>query len=301
MKLGAHTSIAGGLNRSLLRGEALGCQVIQLFTQAPSIWKARTLSREEIDLFRETAVQGGVMPVMTHNSYLINLGTPCPRLGKKSLEAFEKELERTEALGIPYVVAHPGAHMGEGETRGLSRVVRRLDSLHRRTAGFRTRILLENTAGQGTSLGHRFEHLRVLIHRVREPDRLGVCLDTCHLNAAGYDLRDGYRETMEHLDQVVGIRLVKAVHLNDSKTRLNSRVDRHEHIGKGTIGRKGFLHLLGDPRFREIPMVLETPKGRGDGAREDRMNLRAVRRIAAAASRRTPVGNRGSRKRKADR
>jgi deoxyribonuclease-4 len=285
MQLGVHTSIAGGLYRSLLRGEALGCRVIQLFTQAPSQWKARILTHEEIDLFRETTRQGGVAPVMIHNSYLINLGTPCSRLGKKSLEAFVKELERAEALGVPFVVAHPGAHMGEGETRGLARIVRRLDMLHRRTSGFRTRVLLENTAGQGTSLGHRFEQLRALIHRVREPERLGVCLDTCHLHASGYDLGEGYRETMELLDQVVGIRRVMAIHLNDSKPRMGSRVDRHEHIGKGSIGRKGFQHLLSDPRFRKTPMVLETPKGKGDGSREDRMNLRAVRRLASAAAR----------------
>ena len=284
MKLGVHTSIAGGLHTALVRGQALGCDVIQLFTHAPGRWKARDLSREEVSLFRDTALRTGVVPLAIHAAYLINLGTPCPTMGKRSLAALEKELQHAEILRIPFVVVHPGAHMGEGEARGLVRVARRLDTLHRRTRGFRTRILLENTSGQGTSLGYRFEHLGTLVGRVRDPERLGVCLDTCHLHAAGYDLREGYRETLEQLDRAVGVRLVKVLHLNDSKTRLAGRVDRHQHIGKGTIGRKGFLHLLGDPRFLDTPMVLETPKGDGDGLHQDRKNLAAVRRLATAGS-----------------
>jgi deoxyribonuclease IV len=283
MKLGVHTSIAGGLHQALLRGESLGCQVIQFFSHSPSQWKTRALTREEIDTFRDTVRRGSVEPLMIHTSYLINLGSPCAQMGKRSLDAFEQELERAEAMAVPYVVAHPGAHMGEGEAKGLGRIVRRLDRLHARTAGFRTRILLETTAGQGTSLGHRFEQLRFLFHRVRCPDRLGVCLDTCHLHAAGYDLRQGYQETMDHLNRTVGIGTVRAIHLNDSKTPLASRVDRHEHIGKGTIGRTGFRNLLADKRFRDIPMILETPKGTGDGTGEDRRNLRTVRSLAGAA------------------
>jgi len=286
LKLGVHTSIAGGLCRALLRGKALGCRVIQLFTQAPGRWTRKALAQDEIALFRQTAARVGVAPVAIHTAYLINLGTPCRRLGHRSLDAFEQELERAEALGVPYVVAHPGAHMGDGVRRGLARAARRLDRLHRRTGGFRTRILLENTAGQGSSLGHRFEHLAELIGRVREPERLGVCLDTCHLHAAGYDLREGYAETMGELDRTVGLHRVLAVHLNDSRSARGSRVDRHEHIGKGTIGRKGFRPLLGDPRFLDLPLILETPKGPEEGFREDRMNLRAVREIARAAARR---------------
>jgi deoxyribonuclease-4 len=284
MKLGVHTSIAGGLYKALLQGDALGCQVVQFFTQAPSQWKIRVLSREEIRTFQETARRSAARPAMTHTSYLINLATPCAKLAKKSLGAFEAEMVRAEELGVPFVVAHPGAHMGEGEKKGLERIARRLDTLHRRTAGFRTRVLLETTSGQGTVLGHRFEQLEEIISRVSSPERLGVCLDTCHLFAAGYDLRtrESYRSTMECLDRTVGIHRVKAVHLNDSKRELGSRVDRHTHIGKGEIGLKGFRNLMADGRFRGVPMVLETPKGKGSGAEEDRKNLQTLRKMIPA-------------------
>jgi len=285
MNLGVHTSIAGGLHRALSRGDALACQVVQFFTQAPSRWEIRVLSPEEIRVFRETTRTSRARPLLAHTSYLINLGTPDEDLARRSLRAFEGELIRAEELGVPFVVAHPGAHMGEGEKKGVDRVARRLDRLHRRAAGLRTRILLETTSGQGTVLGCRFEQLEAILARVRCPERLGICLDTCHVFAAGYDLRtpESYAATLDRLDRTVGIRRVKAVHLNDSRGGLGSGVDRHAHIGQGKIGRAGFRNLLEDVRFRGVPMVLETPKGKGDGMLEDRRNLRTLRRIVPAA------------------
>ena len=282
LRLGVHTSIAGGLHRALLRGEELGCQVVQFFTQPPGQWKGRPLSRQEVSLFQETARLCSVEPTMTHTAYLINLASPCSNLARKSVVALHREMKRAESLGVPFTVVHPGAHMGRGEQKGLDRVVRRLDQLHERTAGFRTRVLLETTAGQGSTLGSRLEQFRYILEGVKNPEGLGICLDTCHMFAAGYDLRTpaGYRETMERLDSIIGLAHVEAIHMNDTRTPLGSRVDRHEHIGKGRIGRPGFRNLLRDSRLRGIPMVLETPKGSGNGVAEDRRNLRELQRIA---------------------
>jgi deoxyribonuclease-4 len=215
--------------------------------------------------------------MMVHNSYLINIGSPKEDEWKKSLDAFTVELERAEALGIPFVVAHPGAHLGSGEEAGLNRIAQGLDELHLRTRGFRTRILLENTAGQGSCLGYRFEHMRHLLDRVHEPDRLGICFDTCHVFTAGYDIRtpEGYAATMDEVDRLVGLVRIMAFHLNDSMKPFESRRDRHEHIGKGFIGLEAFRCLMRDTRFLNVPMVLETPKGKE--LEEDRMNLEVLR------------------------
>jgi len=277
MKLGVHTSIAGGLHRAILRGEELQCDVIQIFSTNPNQWKPRTLSPNEIERFKDAAVRTGIEPAMTHTSYLINIGSPSTRQRTKSIEAFHQEMERAEALGIPYVVTHPGAHMGTTEKDGLERVVQSIEAIHERTEGFRTVILLETTAGQGSCLGYRFEHFRTIFERVRDPERLGICLDTNHIFAAGYDIRRTrtYQRTVERFHRLIGLERLKTIHLNDSKTPLGSRVDRHEHIGKGKIGLHGFRCLLHDPRLQKIPMVLETPKGTGNDA--DRKNLAVLR------------------------
>ncbi len=200
---------------------------------------------------------------------------------RKSVEAFVLEMMRVEHLGIPYLVTHPGAYTSSSEEAGLRRIVQALDEVHRQTAGIKAKCLLENTAGQGSSLGWRFEHLAAILDGVKDPDRLGVCLDTCHLFAAGYPLHSDkeYRATMRQLDRVVGAKLVKAFHLNDSKRELGSRVDRHEHIGEGRLGLEPFRHLLADSRFRNVPMYLETPKGTRDGEDLDVMNLRTLRSL----------------------
>lgn len=281
LKLGVHTSIAGGIHRSLIRGEELGCKVIQIFSSSPNQWETRPLTPEITARFRQTVLRTGIEPVSIHSSYLINLGSPSRQQGKKSVLALLEELERAEALGVPFVIAHPGSHGGSGEKKGLDRIARRIDELHRHTSGFRTRILLETTAGQGNALGYRFEHFQCLYHRIREPECLGICLDTCHVFAAGYDIRsmESVQDTLGRFHNLIGLQRLYVIHLNDSKTPLGSHVDRHEHIGQGKIGRKGFRNLLKDPRLKKLPMVLETPKGKGTGVAEDKKNLRAIRSL----------------------
>jgi deoxyribonuclease-4 len=214
------------------------------------------------------------------------LGSPKKADREKSMVAFKEEMRRVEALGLPYLVAHPGAHLGAGEEEGVRWITESLNELHEKTVGYRMKVLLENTAGQGTNVGYRFEHLSEIIDQVVRSDRLGVCFDTCHAFAAGYDIRTeaGYVKTMQEFDAIVGIDRIMAFHLNDCKKGLGCRVDRHEHIGKGYIGIEGFRTLMQDHRFEEIPMVLETPKG--EDMLEDRENLSLLRSLAQTPHRR---------------
>lgn len=259
--LGAHVSAAGGLHTAFDRAEEVGCDTMQIFTKNKGAWQAKPLEDDAIATFRKRAKESTVGPVVTHASYLLNLASPDAALRKKSSEALRIELERNEALGIPYLVLHPGAHKETGEAHGLGRVNTALNRVLGWTEGFKGKILLENSAGQGSSVCRRFESLGRLLNESAVPDRLGVCIDTCHLFAAGYELRDkaGYAETMAELESQVGIAAVLCLHLNDSKRELGSRVDRHEHIGEGEIGVEAFRQLLGDPRFRKVPMIFELP------------------------------------------
>jgi deoxyribonuclease-4 len=282
-RFGAQMSVAGGVDKAFERAERVGCGAMQIFTKNANRWQGRPLDPGEIERFRAHARRTGIGPILSHDSYLINLGSGVEALRARSLEALIDELERAEALGLDYLVVHPGAAAGGREEDCLKLIAEGLDHVHARTAGYRVRILLENTAGQGTCVGHRLEHLAGLLARAREPERLGVCLDTCHLFAAGYDLsrEDPYAKTMHEVETVLGIERVKAFHLNDCKKPLGSRVDRHEHIGEGFIGREGFRLLVNDPRFRGLPMILETPKGE-DGYSMDVRNLKLLRRLASA-------------------
>ncbi|MEK7825905.1 MAG: deoxyribonuclease IV [Nitrospirota bacterium] len=277
MRLGAHMSISGGLHLSLERGKAVGCDVIQLFTKNSTQWKGRIIKEEEAALFKETADKTGVEALAVHDSYLINLASPDDIVWGKSTEAFHQEMVRTEKLGIPYLVTHPGSHKDSGEDAGLNRIAGALNMLLRMTPDFKKMILIETTAGQGASLGYRFEQIRSIIDQVMEPERLGVCLDTCHIFAAGYDIRDqeSYNKTMEEFDRAIGITKIRLFHLNDSLKAFSSRVDRHQHIGTGFIGLEGFRLLLRDKRFSDIPKVLETPKG--EDMQEDVINLKTLR------------------------
>jgi deoxyribonuclease IV len=274
--LGAHMSIAGGVHRAFERARKLGATALQVFTKSSNQWKARPLGDDEVREFRAGVRELGVRSVIAHDSYLINLASPDPALFEKSLAGFRDELLRCETLAIPNLVFHPGAHLGAGEERGIARVARALDRLHRDLRGIRVKATIELTAGQGSCLGHRFEHVRSILERTREPERLAVCVDTCHLFAAGYDIRTpaGYEATMQELDSVFTCARVEAFHLNDSKKPLGSRVDRHEHIGKGHLGLAPFRALLNDPRFRDVPKVLETEKD--DELTEDFVNLRKL-------------------------
>ncbi len=280
-------SIAGGLDRAPLRGLQVGCDTIQLFTKSNRQWRAKRLSDQEVAAFKANLAASGIGPVVAHDCYLVNLAAPRVSMWKRSVAAFREELERAERLGIPYLVAHPGSHGGAGESEGIRRVAEALNVLHAglpREGG--VQVLLETTAGQGTSLGYRFEQLAAILALVDETDRVGVCLDTCHVFAAGYDLRspDGYRKTMDELEACLGLARLKAIHLNDSKGDLGSRLDRHDHIGEGRLGLASFRRILNDPRARRVPMILETPKG-DDDVRADRRNLARLRRLLNGAAR----------------
>lgn len=272
-------SIAGGVAKSLIRGKAIGCETIQIFTKNSNQWRAKPLTPEEIKEFQHKRQETGIDPVLAHTSYLINLASPDDDLWEKSLEAFQEELERCIALGIPYLIFHPGAHSGAGEDVGLNRVAHALNEAFKRLEDTSVMVLIETTAGQGTGLGYRFEHLAKIIDESFFPERLGVCFDTCHAFAAGYDIRtpEALEGTLEEFDKAIGMELLKAIHLNDSKGDLGSRIDRHEHIGRGKIGLEGFRSLLNHPQLRPLPMVLETPKGRD--MREDIENLTVLRSL----------------------
>jgi len=279
MRLGAHESISGGLYKAFDRARSVGCDALQIFVKSNRSWAVKPLTEEDIARFKAKAEETGIQPVVAHTSYLLNLGTPDDTLWKRSRDTLIVELERCEALGVPYLVLHPGSHVGTGEEVGLAQVAQALGEVHAATPGFRAQILLETTAGQGTNLGYRFEHLGWLLEHTPTGERLGVCLDTCHVFAAGYELRtpDGYAATMEAFDRAVGLGRLKALHLNDSKGDLGSRKDRHEHIGKGHIGLEGFRHVLNDSRLANLPGLLETPKS--DDLHEDRENLAVLRSL----------------------
>jgi deoxyribonuclease-4 len=289
-RLGAHLSIAGGLPRAVDRAEASGCQALQIFTKSAGQWRARELPDEEIALFRRRVRETRIRPVVAHNSYLINVAAADKALRRKSIAALTDELDRAERLGLDGLVMHPGSYTSGTEKGGLRLIADGLASILAARPGVKTRILLEHTAGQGTNLGHRFEHLAEIIDLLGGSSRVGVCLDTCHLLTAGYDIcsEAGYRETFRQFGAIVGFSRLKAFHLNDSKKPCASRVDRHEHIGKGCIGVEPFRWLLNDPRFARLPMLLETPKEDTPQSRRlsdvdplDRINLDLLRSLIA--------------------
>lgn len=279
-RLGAHMSIAGGVANALLRGQQVGCDSIQIFTKNNNQWRAKPLTEREIAAYRQHREVTGIWPVVAHDAYLINVASPQRAHYRKSLQALRTEVERAAALEIPYLVIHPGAHLGSGEADGIRRVADALNAILEGSTAASVTICLETTAGQGSSIGHRFEHLAAIRERITHKNRVGVCVDTCHIFAAGYEIRGRrpYEHTMRHLDDVIGLDHVKCVHLNDSQRELGSRVDRHAHIGRGQIGVDGFRLLLNDPRFRHLPMILETPKG-ADPVASDRRNLALLRSL----------------------
>jgi deoxyribonuclease-4 len=261
MRIGAHESIAGGLWKAFARAEADGAESLQIFTKSGRQWAAKPLADDDVRAFRQEAARTG-LPVIAHASYLLNLGAPEGEVRSKSLVALREELERCDALGIPWLVLHPGAN--EDVDAGIDLVVAGLRQVLEETRGLTSGLCLEVTAGQGSSLGHRFEQLARMLDGIDDPDRTGACLDSCHLCAAGYDLSsdEGYAATMAAFAQTVGFRRLRALHLNDAKKGLGSRVDRHDHIGDGTLGVATFARLVNDPRLAGLPAVLETPEGR---------------------------------------
>ena len=280
LELGAHVSAAGGVDLGLVRANDFGMTACQIFTKSERQWAAKPLDPEVIVRFHANAEAFAFKHLVAHDSYLINLGSPDPALWEKSRQALAHELERCDTLGIPYLVSHPGAHMGEGPEAGIERVVRAINQIHEEHPNGKARILIETTAGQGTVLGRSFEEIAQVLDGVRDRSRIGVCLDTCHIFAAGYDIRgaDSYAETMAAFDGIVGLANLKCLHLNDSKKGLGMHVDRHTHIGEGEIGLAGFACFMNDERLSGIPGILETPKEGPDFA-EDRMNLDALRSL----------------------
>ena len=290
-ELGAHMSIAGGLHLALERGHALGCFAVQIFVKNQRQWAVRPLGADEVGAFRAARRASGIPSVFAHASYLINLASPDAAAWARAVDAFTDELERAEALGLASVAIHPGSHLGTGVEAGLTRVAAAVRETLRRTRGYRVRIALENTAGGGGTLGRTFGELGALLDRAGRARRVGVCLDTCHLFAAGYDLRapEGYRAAVAECAEAVGLERVLAFHLNDAKAPLGSGLDRHENIGRGRLGLGPFRRLLNDARFAAIPKVLETPKDPEPAA--DLRNLAVLRRLRVSAPRsRLPAG-----------
>jgi len=278
-------SIAGGVAQALWRGKESGCDVIQLFTKNANQWRAKRLGPDAIEAFHQARNETGIRPVAAHDSYLINLASPDEELYARSQEALWEEIQRAEVLGIPYLVMHPGSHRGSGEQEGLYRIARGINLLHYRGQNMpdmdmTVKILLETTAGQGNTLGYRFEHFARVIGMIEEDERVGVCLDTSHCFAAGYAIGtpEGYESTMEEFHRIIGLDRLRLIHLNDAKAALGTRVDRHEHIGQGHLGLEPFRLLLQDPRLTHLPFVLETPKGKDPAGEDwDRVNLQVLR------------------------
>ncbi len=279
---GSHLSIAGGMHNALIEAEKLGLDTAQVFTKNQQQWNCKPLEQAAIDQWASECGRLKFTQTVSHDSYLINLASPDDALWNKSINLFEEELRRCVQLNIPYLVTHPGAHMQSGEEAGLKRVAEALDILHARIKSANVLTCLEITAGQGSSLGYRLEHLASIIEQVRHPERLGVCLDTAHLFAAGYDFRGSkYTAFRKEIERTVGLERVKVLHLNDSKKPLGSRVDRHEHIGRGEIGVEGFRPFVRDNLFQNTPKILETPKGKDpdSGRAWDEINLQVLKEL----------------------
>jgi deoxyribonuclease-4 len=274
-------SIAGGYHKAVEEAHRCGCDCVQLFTKNNNQWRAKEIADAEAAQFAAALREFKITHPLSHTSYLINLASPDDTLWKKSTEAMVVELRRAEQLGIPYVVVHPGSHTTSTEEEGIARVALALDMVHKLLPRAKTQVLLEITAGQGTNLGWKFSQLAAILSQTGKPDRVGICFDTCHAFAAGYDLRDrqAYLAMWREFDALLGLDRLKAIHLNDSKRELGSRIDRHEHIGHGCIGLEGFRHLLTDKRFRDVPMYLETPKENPDEEPWDVVNLRVLREL----------------------
>ena len=261
--IGAHTSISGGVHKALLRGAEIGATTVQIFTSNQKQWHGSPIPGEEVEKWFETLEETGLKKIMSHDSYLINLGSPKPDLLQKSRKAFEEELSRCHQLKLSYLNFHPGSATGSTEEECLDLIVESLLSFEKQAAQGETRLLIEATAGQGTVVGDSFEHLDYIISRVKHKIPIGVCIDTCHIFAAGYDLRtpEACNDTLKTFDTIVGLSHLYALHLNDSLKPLNSRVDRHANLGEGEIGIACFDYLMTDPRTEKLPKYLETPNG----------------------------------------
>jgi len=276
--LGAHLSIAGGLHKAIIRAKSLKCNALQIFTKNANTWREKQILEKEIDDFDRTREKTNIRFIAAHTPYLINLAGRDPEIRKKSKAALEQELIRCGQLDLPWLVIHPGSHMGDGEQIGIQRIVDGINTIFDRLPDNPTRLLLESTAGQGYGLGHTFEQLAEMMHRIDDQNRIGICLDTCHMFAAGYDITTGqkYATSMKQFDRIIGLDHLYLIHVNDAKKECGSRVDRHTHIGEGMIGIRGFSYLINDMRLKHIPKIIETPKKK-NGKDADPKNLARLR------------------------
>lgn len=281
MKFGAHMSTAGGVWKALQRGRSINCEAVQIFVKNNMQWLGKPAAPSDLALYANELAANSFSCVFGHTGYLINLGAPASENRDRSLKSLLQELQFAQDLGLPFLVLHPGAHLGAGEEAGLSQIISGLDEVFAATRKSKVRIALENTAGQGSCLGNRMAHLAAIYDRIKRPERLGICLDTAHLFAAGYDIRQpkGWDSAIREISSLVGVKQIVAFHLNDSKTDLGSRVDRHAHIGQGKIGLEAFRHIVNDTRFKKHPACLETPKG--PDLKEDIENLKTLRSLLA--------------------
>jgi len=275
--LGAHTSISGGHSKAIHTGAELGCDVIQIFSKNQMQWRSKPLQDQEVKEFREAVNETRVLPMAVHVAYLINLASPEKRIHGQSMEAFTDELRRCEQLEIPYLIMHPGSHMDSEPQQGLDKIAKSIDRSLKDSETSKTMVLLESTAGQGTNLGYTFEQLQYMIDKSTLPERIAVCIDTCHIFTAGYDIRDAetWSNTKKKISRTVGLTKIKTFHMNDSKKEFGSKRDRHERIGQGEIGLEGFRQVVNDPDFKNIPMILEIPGG-NDAYAEDLKLLRSL-------------------------
>ncbi len=280
LNIGAHISISGGLDKAVPRAVKIGCEAIQIFTKNNTQWQARKLSDGEVQKFWDEVQKFKIHPIVVHSSYLINLCSADLKILKKSRDALVEELKRCERIGAMCLVFHPGAHLGKGEDYGIKLTAESINIAHEKTKGFKTFTVIETTAGQGTTIGYKFEQIRKIIDLVEEKSRIGVCIDTCHIFSAGYDIRSEKKceNIFKEFDEIIGVERIKVFHLNDSKRELGSRIDRHYHIGKGFIGKEAFRFIMHNPDFKDIPKIIETPKGLDDEF--DIMNLTTLRKLA---------------------
>lgn len=277
MRIGVHVSIAGRIDEAIDRACALGCETIQIFSRNPRGWKSRPLVQEEVEAFKRKRKEKDIRPVLVHIPYIINLATPKDKLWKISIDSYAEDIIRTDTLGAEYFITHLGAHTGSGEETGLKRFCQGLNVAIKK-AKPKTMLLLETCAGQGSTLGHKFEHIRYMLDNIKT-ENIGVCLDTCHIYVAGYDVatKNGLENTLKKFNTIIGLENLKAVHFNDSKGDLGSNLDRHEHIGKGKIKEEGMKRIITHPKLRHLPFVMETPKKTPN---DDPMNIKTARRLA---------------------
>ena len=283
MKIGCHVSIAGGIDNSVKRAEELGCSTMQIFSKNASTWREKILKRDEVESFRGNLKNSNINPVFIHTSYLINLASPSDELYFKSINAFIEEMKRADILLTePFLITHPGAHTGAGEEYGIERIIRALNIILEKSAdlSLKTMVLLEDTAGSGTHLGYTFGQLKRMMEGAKDRKRIGICFDTCHAFAAGYDLshQEGIEQTLEELEKYIGLDKLKVIHLNDSKFPLSSRKDRHMHLGKGYIGLEGFKVLVNHKYLKDLPFILETPK---HDEKDDINNINLVKSLVS--------------------